>query len=65
MRTINSLSLDKEIIAKLKQININYIEELWRLKRADLKNNKFTNDEINKIIISLQLIGLDLNKKKY
>ena len=65
MNSINNLSLGKEIIEKLKSININYIEELWILKRSDLKNNHFSNDEINKIIISLQLIGLDLNNKKY
>lgn len=65
MKSINSLSLEKDIINKLKDININYIEELWQLKRSDLKSNNFNNDEINKIIISLQLIGLDLNKKKY
>lgn len=65
MKSIDNLSLDKKIINKLKTININFIEELWQLKRIDLKNNNFSNDEINKIIISLQLIGLDLNKKKY
>lgn len=65
MKSIDNLSLDKKIINKLKTININFIEELWQLKRIDLKNNNFNNDEINKIIISLQLIGLDLNKKKY
>ena len=65
MRTIDNLSLEEELKNKLKQININYIEELWKLKRIDLKNNNFSNDEINKVIISLQLIGLDLNKKKY
>ena len=65
MKLINTLSLDDNLKNKLKNININYIEELWKLKRSDLKNNNFSNDEINKIIISLQLIGLDLNKKKY
>ena len=65
MKSINNLSLEKDIINKLKDININYIEELWQLKRSDLKSNNFNNEEINKIIISLQLIGLDLNKKKY
>lgn len=65
MKSIDNLSLDKKIINKLKDLNINFIEELWQLKRIDLKNNNFNNDEINKIIISLQVIGLDLNKKKY
>ena len=65
MKPINSLSLDKDLILKLKEVNINNLEDLWSLKRSDLKSKKFTNDEINKIIISLQLIGLDLNKRKY
>lgn len=65
MRTISSLSLSKELINKLKDKELNYIEDVWVLKRIDLKNMGFSNDEINDIIISLQLIGLDLNKKKY
>ena len=59
MKSINSLSLDKDLILKLKELNINNVEDLQSLKRSDLKSKKFTNDEINKIIISLQLIGLD------
>lgn len=65
MRTISSLSLSKELVNKLKDKGINYIEDVWVLKRADLKTLGISNDEINNIIISLQLIGLDLNKKKY
>lgn len=65
MRLINNLSLPKELILKLNENNIKYIEEVWVLKRSELKSRGFTNEEINNIIISLQLIGLDLNKKKY
>ena len=65
MRPIISLSLSKELINKLKDKGLNYIEDVWVLKRINLKTLGFTNDEINNIIISLQLIGLDLNKKKY
>lgn len=65
MRLINNLSLSKELILKLNENNIKYIEEVWVLKRSELKSRGFTNEEINNIIISLQLIGLDLNKKKY
>ena len=64
-RDISKLSLSKELINKLKDKELNYIEDVWVLKRIDLKNMGFSNDEINDIIISLQLIGLDLNKKKY
>lgn len=38
MRAISSLSLSKEIINKLKDKEINYIEDVWVLKRIDLKN---------------------------
>lgn len=65
MRAISGLSLSKELINKLKEKELNYIEDVWVLKRNDLKNKGFNNYEINNIIISLQLIGLDLNKKKY
>ena len=65
MRAISSLSLSKELINKLKDKKLNYVEDVWVLKRINLKTLGFTNDEIKEIIISLQLIGLDLNKKKY
>ena len=63
MRDVSSLSLSKELINKLKDKELNYIEDVWVLKRNNLKTLGFTNDEIKEIIISLQLIGLDLNKK--
>lgn len=65
MRLINNLSLSKDLILKLNENNIKYIEEIWVLKRSELKSRGFTNEEIKNIIISLQLIGLDLNMKKY
>ena len=65
MRPIDNLNIEKELIQKLKEKEINTVEELWVLKRSDLKAMKLKNDEINDIIISLQLIGLDLNKRKY
>jgi len=64
-KDVNNLSLSKELINKLKDKELNYIEDVWVLKRINLKNLGFTNDEIKEIVISLQLIGLDLNKKKY
>lgn len=65
MKPISNLNLEKELENKLKEKNFFNIEDVWKLKRKDLKALGFTNDEINDIIISLQLIGLDLNKKKY
>lgn len=62
---IDKLKLNSEIINKLHNNNINSVEELWIQKRMNLKDMGFSNDEINLIIIELQLLGLDLNKKKY
>lgn len=62
---INELKIDKSIIEHLIANNINYIKDLWVLKRKDLKNIGFGDKDINKIIISLQLAGLDLNRKMY
>ena len=62
---ISSLNLDKNIEKKLVDNNINIIEDLWLKKRKDLKETGFSDKEIKSIIISLQLQGLDLNRKKY
>lgn len=62
---INKTGLPKELILKLKSKNINKIKDLWILNRTDLRNKDLTNEEINIIIIELQLLGLDLNKKIY
>lgn len=62
---ITFLNLDKRIIKKLNSLNINTIEDLWNCNRSYFKDNDFDNLEIKDIKISLQLLGLDLNKKKY
>lgn len=62
---INKLNLKENIINTLKENNINTLEDLWVLKRNNLKELGFTNDEIKLIIIELQLMGFDLNKRKY
>ncbi len=62
---INKLNIDKKLIKKLNNQNINIINDIWILKRKDLKELGFTDQEIKSIIISLQLEGLDLNKKIY
>lgn len=62
---ISFLNLDKLIIKKLNKLNINTIEDLWNCNRSYFKDNNFDNLEIKDIKISLQLLGLDLNKKIY
>lgn len=62
-KNIEILNLDDSIIKKLKENNINIIEELWVINRHKLKDMNFKDNEINQIIIKLQLIGIDLNHK--
>jgi hypothetical protein len=62
---IEILDVDKKIVDILKENNINIIEELWILKRKDLKLLGLNDREINQVIIKLELLGLGLNKKTY
>lgn len=62
---ITKLNLTTNLTKKLYDNNINTINDIWTLKRKDLKNIGLTDKEIKSIIIALQLEGLDLNKKIY
>lgn len=62
---IEYLNLNKNLTAKLKENNINTIGKVWILKRKELKDYGLNDTDINEIIIKLQLLGLDLNKKVY
>lgn len=62
---ITKLNLTINLTKKLYDNNINTINDIWILKRKDLKNIGLTDKEIKSIIIALQLEGLDLNKKIY
>lgn len=62
---IKILDLTGSVNDKLKDNNINRINDVWVLKRKELKELGFTDQEIKSIVISLQLRGLDLNKKVY
>ena len=62
---IEDLSLNKDLIQKLHNNNIERIDDLWVLSRKDLKKIKLTDTEINTITIKMQLLGIDLNKKVY
>jgi len=44
---------------------INNIKDLWYLNRKQLKKINLSDIEINNIIIRMQLLGIDLNKKVY
>lgn len=64
-KKINELKLDTNIIKTLNDNNIITIEDLWVLKRINLKEMGLTDSNINQILIKLQLIGIGLNKKSY
>ena len=59
------LELDKNIFNKLKSSNIKTVGDLWVLNRKKLKSVGLKDQEINQVIIKLQLLGLDLNKRIY
>lgn len=60
---ISDLSLDNDSLSKLNAANINKIYELCILDRKELKEYKLSVEQINNIIIRLQLLGLDINKR--
>lgn len=62
---INSLNLNKDIINKLYIHKVYLIKELWQTTRSELRTFELTNKDISEVVIRLQLLGLDLNKKLY
>ena len=64
-KNIEELDLNEKVLNILKDNNINLVEELWVLKRKDLKDFGIKDSDITQITIKLQLYGLDLNKKIY
>lgn len=63
--SIYALKLNDEIYTKLINNDILTILNLWNLNRKQLKKMKFTDNELNQIVIKMQLHGFDLNKKIY
>ena len=62
---ISKLGINDDVVDLLNKNDINTIDDLWKLKRKDLKELSFTSDQINHIIIKMQLKGMDLYHKKY
>ena len=60
---IIELNLSDKLNKKLNSLGLIVINDIWVLKRKDLKEKGLTDSEIKSIIIALQLKGLDLNKK--
>lgn len=64
-KSIEELQLNNKILDKLKENNIIIIRDLWKMKRQELKQLGFSDNEINQITIKLQLHAIDLNKRTY
>lgn len=62
---IKVLDLDKEVVDILINNEIKTVNDLWCLNRKKLKELGVKDADIKQVIIKLQLIGLDLNKKVY
>ena len=64
-QAIEELDLNDKVLTTLKENNIIKVEDLWILKRQNLKSFGLKDSDITQITIKLQLYGLDLNKKIY
>ncbi len=60
---VSTLHLEDEVIRKLKEKEIKTVEDLWNLNRKELKQLGFSDIEVNKIVICLELYGFDLGKR--
>ena len=61
---IDTLNLNQNITYLLKDHDILKIKDLWIKKRDFLKEIGLSDKQIKTIIIKLELIGLDLNKRQ-
>ena len=60
---ITYLNLDQNISSILEENNICKVNDLWVYNKKTLKSLGMTNSDIKKIMIKLELLGLELNKK--
>lgn len=63
--SIKSLDISEKTLNILLNNGISNIKDLWKTNRRELKKINLTDTEINNIIIKMQLLGIDLNKKIY
>ncbi len=61
---IDYLKLNTNITETLKQHNIFKIRDLWVCNRKTLKEFNLVDPDIKQIVIKLELLGLDLNRKR-
>lgn len=64
-KRIETTNINTKIVKVLNDYNIQTIYDLWNLSRKDLKKMGLNDSDIYMVIVQLQLMGLDLNKKIY
>ena len=62
---IEELKLSDDVFKILKEKCLNIVEDIWNLKRKELRAFGLSDSEISQIAIKLQLYGIDLGKKIY
>lgn len=64
-KDVKKLGLEDNITEILINNEIVKVGNLWELNRKKLKAMGLKDADINQVVIKLQLLGLDLNKKVY
>ena len=64
-KDIKILELDSEVVKVLVDNDIKTVGDVWVLNRKKLKALGLKDSDIKQVIIKLQLLGLDLNKRMY
>ena len=64
-KRIETTNINTKIVKVLNDYNIQTVYDLWNLSRKDLKKMGLNDSDIYMVIVQLQLMGLDLNKKIY
>lgn len=64
-KDIKILELDSDVVKVLLDNDIKTVGDVWVLNRKKLKALGLKDSDIKQVIIKLQLLGLDLNKRMY
>ena len=64
-KDIKILELESDIVKVLLDNEIKTVGDVWVMNRKKLKAIGLKDSDIKQVIIKLQLLGLDLNKRMY
>ena len=64
-KDVKILELESDVLKVLKDNDINTVGDVWVLNSKKLKAMGLKDSDIKQVIIKLQLLGLDLNKRMY